>query len=223
MCHLRGLCFAKRNAFDRARDCYKDAVRIDVQCFEAFDQLMRNSLMSPSEELAFLEELDFESVRSDDSSSAQEAAHLTKMLYTTRLSKYASPAALSECHRNTFDTLQFSIESRPPPHTSSNPLYPVPLPWGTCHHFFNTELPECFFNWSISLSSSNGLLIRSWPEPISPASCLSVRDIFAQHAFSTFAYPITTCPTWTIYLPCNRHLLFEHLSDRRGSPFLLES
>src|SRR5271163_3744039 len=95
MCYLRGLCFAKRNAFDRARDCYKDAVRIDVQCFEAFDQLMKNSLMSPAEELAFLEELDFESIEHDDPSAVQEAAHFTKMLYTTRLSKYASPAALS--------------------------------------------------------------------------------------------------------------------------------
>jgi anaphase-promoting complex subunit 6 len=96
MCYLRGLCFAKRNAFDRARDCYKDAVRIDVQCFEAFEQLMKNSLMSPAEELAFLEELDFESIRIDDPSLAQEAAHFTKLLYTTRLSKYSSPTTLAE-------------------------------------------------------------------------------------------------------------------------------
>ncbi|OOG00048.1 hypothetical protein ASPCADRAFT_512594 [Aspergillus carbonarius ITEM 5010] len=96
MCYLRGLCFAKQNAFDRARDCYKDAVRIDVQCFEAFDQLMKNSLMSPAEELEFLESLDFDSVTSPDPSVAQEAAHFTKMLYTTRLSKYSSPAILSD-------------------------------------------------------------------------------------------------------------------------------
>ncbi|PYH35616.1 anaphase promoting complex subunit CDC16 [Aspergillus neoniger CBS 115656] len=96
MCYLRGLCFAKQNAFDRARDCYKDAVRIDVQCFEAFDQLMKNSLMSPAEELEFLESLDFDSVSSPDHSVAQEAAHFTKMLYTTRLSKYSSPTILSD-------------------------------------------------------------------------------------------------------------------------------
>lgn len=96
MCHLRGLCYAKQNAFDRARDCYKDAVRIDVQCFEAFDQLMKNSLMSPAEELEFLESLDFDSISpSSDLSMSQEAAHFTKLLYTTRLSKYSSPSALS--------------------------------------------------------------------------------------------------------------------------------
>lgn len=96
MCYLRGLCFAKQNAFDRARDCYKDAVRIDVQCFEAFDQLMKNSLMSPNEEVDFLESLDFDAVVAPDPSVAQEAAHFTKMLYTTRLSKYSSPAILSD-------------------------------------------------------------------------------------------------------------------------------
>ncbi|KAL4791620.1 hypothetical protein BDV19DRAFT_370238 [Aspergillus venezuelensis] len=96
MCYLRGLCFAKQNAFDRARDCYKDAVRIDVQCFEAFDQLMKNSLMSPAEELEFLESLDFESITGADAPTSQEAADFTKMLYTTRLSKYSSPAVLTD-------------------------------------------------------------------------------------------------------------------------------
>lgn len=96
MCYLRGLCFAKQNAFDRARECYKDAVRIDVQCFEAFDQLMKNSLMTPNEEFEFLESLDFDSVVSPDPAVSQEAAHFTKMLYTTRLSKYSSPAVLND-------------------------------------------------------------------------------------------------------------------------------
>ena len=94
MCYLRGTCYAKQNAFDRAKDCYKDAVRIDVQCFEAFDQLMKNSLMSPDEEWAFLESLDFDSISvGDDSSLSQEAAEFTKMLYMTRLPKYKNPSA----------------------------------------------------------------------------------------------------------------------------------
>ncbi|KAJ9624583.1 anaphase-promoting complex subunit Cut9 [Knufia peltigerae] len=111
MCYLRGVCFAKRNAFDRARECYKDAVRIDVQCFEAFDQLMKNSMLSPAEELAFLEELDFDSIRIDDQSLAQEAAHFTKLLYTTRLSKYSSPATLA----NATETLSthYNLASNP--------------------------------------------------------------------------------------------------------------
>lgn len=96
MCFLRGLCYAKQNAFDRAKECYKDAVRIDVQCFEAFEQLMKNCLMSPDEEWQFLDSLDFDAITvTDDPSSSQEAAEFTKMLYTTRLSKYKNPTAFS--------------------------------------------------------------------------------------------------------------------------------
>jgi anaphase-promoting complex subunit 6 len=95
MCFLRGLCYAKQNAFDKAKECYKDAVAIDVQCFEAFEQLMKNCLMSPDEEWQFLESLDFDAITTDDSSTSQEAAEFTKMLYTTRLSKYKNPAAFT--------------------------------------------------------------------------------------------------------------------------------
>lgn len=96
MCFLRGLCYAKQNAFDRAKECYKDAVRIDVQCYEAFEQLMKNCLMSPDEEWEFLETLDFDAISVvDDTSSSQEAAAFTKMLYTTRLSKYKNPLAFT--------------------------------------------------------------------------------------------------------------------------------
>ncbi|KAI9676026.1 MAG: anaphase promoting complex subunit cdc16 [Caeruleum heppii] len=93
MCHLRGHIYAKQNAFDRAKECYRDAVLIDVACFEAFDQLMKNSLMSPDEEWAFLDALDFEGIRipGGSPSANQEAAEFTRMLYTTRLSKYKNP------------------------------------------------------------------------------------------------------------------------------------
>ena len=112
MCYLRGICYAKQNAFDRAKECYKDAVRIDVQCFEAFDQLMKNSLMSPDEEWAFLESLDFDGISvADDSSSSQEAADFTKMLYTTRLSKYKNPSAF-DAATETLST-HYNLSSNP--------------------------------------------------------------------------------------------------------------
>ncbi|KAL6706280.1 anaphase-promoting complex subunit Cut9 [Coniothyrium glycines] len=92
MCYLRGVCYAKQNSFDRAKECYKTAVQIDVQCFEAFDALMSNSLMSPDEEWKFLETLNFDTINvSNNASLSQEAAQFTKNLYTTRLSKYSRP------------------------------------------------------------------------------------------------------------------------------------
>ena len=111
MCYLRGICFAKKNAFDRAKDCYKDAVRIDVQCFEAFDQLMKNSLMSPDEEWTFLESLDFDSIYTDDNSTSQEAAQFAKMLYTTRLSKYKNAAEFNNANE-TLST-HYNLASNP--------------------------------------------------------------------------------------------------------------
>ncbi|KAL2760664.1 hypothetical protein ACRALDRAFT_205421 [Sodiomyces alcalophilus JCM 7366] len=99
MCYLRGICYAKQNAFDRAKECYKDAVRIDVQCFEAFHQLMANSLLSPDEEWQFLDALDFDSINvSGNASASQEAAEFTKMLYTTQLSKYRDPSAFATAY-----------------------------------------------------------------------------------------------------------------------------
>ncbi len=96
MCYLRGICYAKQSAFDRAKECYKDAVRIDVQCFEAFQQLTKNSLMAPDEEWEFLQSLDFDSISiTGDADLSQEAADFTRMLYSTRLSKYRDPEAFT--------------------------------------------------------------------------------------------------------------------------------
>ncbi|QIX02107.1 hypothetical protein AMS68_007624 [Peltaster fructicola] len=90
MCYLRGLCYAKQNAFDKAKECYKDAVRIDVQCFEAFDQLTKNFLMSPAEEWTFLNTLNFDSVSPSGEKNA-DTVDFVRNLYITRLSKYARP------------------------------------------------------------------------------------------------------------------------------------
>ncbi|PHH83789.1 hypothetical protein CDD82_2661 [Ophiocordyceps australis] len=112
MCYLRGICYAKQNAFDRAKECYMDAVRIDVQCFEAFQQLVKNSLLSPDEEWSFLESLDFDSISvSGDVSLSQEAAEFTKMLYTTRMSKYHNP----ETFETAYDSLSthYNLASNP--------------------------------------------------------------------------------------------------------------
>lgn len=112
MCYLRGICYAKQNAFDRAKECYKDAVKIDVQCFEAFDQLMKNSLMSPDEEWAFLDSLDFDSISpSSDPNTSQEAAQFAKMLYTTRLSKYKNPTDFN--HATETLSTHYNLASNP--------------------------------------------------------------------------------------------------------------
>ncbi|KAK0728169.1 hypothetical protein B0T26DRAFT_697063 [Lasiosphaeria miniovina] len=97
MCHLRGLCYSKQNAFDRAKEAYKDALRIDVQCFEAFSQLVKNSLMSPDEEDEFMQSLEFSSIKAagDDPDMEDEPADYVRMIYQTQLSKYRNPRAFN--------------------------------------------------------------------------------------------------------------------------------
>ncbi|EWC47365.1 hypothetical protein DRE_00333 [Drechslerella stenobrocha 248] len=97
MCYLRGVIYSKQGAYDKAKEAYKDAVKIDVKCFEAFDTLMRNNLLSPEEEWQFIEEIDFDTMAASVGGAQGEAtAQFLKALYTTRLSKYKNSTKFDE-------------------------------------------------------------------------------------------------------------------------------
>lgn len=80
LCYIRGQIYANQNSLERAKDCYKEAVLVDVKCFEAFDELITNNMLTPLEEWELLSLLDF--------SDLDENAELLKSLYTTRVNKY---------------------------------------------------------------------------------------------------------------------------------------
>lgn len=88
MCYLRGLIYANQNNFDRAKECYKEAVTVDVKCFEAFNELINNNLMTPGEEWEFIKTLNYRDADDND--------ELIKLLYTTRLSKYLNVSKFDE-------------------------------------------------------------------------------------------------------------------------------
>jgi anaphase-promoting complex subunit 6 len=83
MCFLRGEIYTNHGDFDTAKECYKEAVQVDPKCFEAFDHLTRNNLLTPKEEWELLNGLDLES-------NLGENADLIRAFYTTRLSKYVN-------------------------------------------------------------------------------------------------------------------------------------
>lgn len=87
MCYLRGVVFAQLNNFDRAKQCYQEALIIDVKCYDALDALLTNNLMTPDEEWSFLERLSFSGLHSDD-------IELIRLMYTMRLNKYRSGEVL---------------------------------------------------------------------------------------------------------------------------------
>lgn len=51
MCHLRGLLMLKLNRNDRAKECFLEALALDVKCYDAFEQLIGGELMRPEEGL----------------------------------------------------------------------------------------------------------------------------------------------------------------------------
>lgn len=80
MCYLRGLIYANQNNFEKAKEAYKEAVFVDVKCFEAFNELITNNLMTPSEEWDFVSQLNYRDADDND--------ELIKLLYSSRLNKY---------------------------------------------------------------------------------------------------------------------------------------
>ena len=76
--------YANQNNFERAKECYKEACIVDVKCYEAFNELIMNNLMTPNEEWEFvMTQLNFRD-NLDDTNNDE----LIKLLYMTKLSKY---------------------------------------------------------------------------------------------------------------------------------------
>ncbi|KAK6465407.1 anaphase-promoting complex component [Scheffersomyces coipomensis] len=91
LCYLRGLIYSNQSNFEKAKECYKEAVLVDVKCFEAFEELIDNNLMTPSEEWDFINILNFRDLEDND--------ELIKLLYTTKLSKYLNIAKFDEAEQ----------------------------------------------------------------------------------------------------------------------------
>ena len=51
MCCLRGMLKLKLNRPESAKECFMEALAIDVKCYEAFDQLISGEMMTAEEGL----------------------------------------------------------------------------------------------------------------------------------------------------------------------------
>ena len=49
MCNLRGILMQKLNRGDQAKQCFMEALALDVKCFDAFEQLINGEMMTPQE------------------------------------------------------------------------------------------------------------------------------------------------------------------------------
>nr|KAI8751246.1 putative cell division cycle protein 16 [Biomphalaria glabrata] len=85
ICLLRGRIYEAMDNRILAADCYREALRLDVYCFEAFDLLVNHHMLTAQEERDLLQSLPF------SEQCPPEEAELVKSLYESRLKKYDCP------------------------------------------------------------------------------------------------------------------------------------
>ncbi|KAI9597661.1 hypothetical protein BDF19DRAFT_383223 [Syncephalis fuscata] len=66
MCYLRGQVYLEQENMTRAKECFKEALKTDVKCYEAYQALVVNQMMKQAEEQTFLSSLDFSQLREED-------------------------------------------------------------------------------------------------------------------------------------------------------------
>ncbi|KAF9565181.1 TPR-like protein [Agrocybe pediades] len=81
MCHLRGILMLKLNRGDQAKQCFMEALTLDVKCYDSFEQLISSEMMTPDEEWEFVHGLAY-------AAQAPEDAEFVRLMYTTRLRKF---------------------------------------------------------------------------------------------------------------------------------------
>ncbi|KAF7327565.1 TPR-REGION domain-containing protein [Mycena kentingensis (nom. inval.)] len=81
MCHLRGILMLRLNRGDAAKQCFMEALALDIKCFDAFEQLVTGEMMSPDEEWEFIRGLSYAQQTPQD-------AEFVQLIYTVRLRKY---------------------------------------------------------------------------------------------------------------------------------------
>ncbi|KAI1313819.1 anaphase promoting complex subunit cdc16 [Mortierella claussenii] len=93
MCYLRGIVYKSMHNIDKAKECFKEALQIDVKCYDALDSLVFYNMLTNSEERELIESLEFsEQLHGPD-------AEFVKMLYQSKLKKYDHLEEQDEIYR----------------------------------------------------------------------------------------------------------------------------
>lgn len=80
MCLLRGRIYVSLSNMEQAKECFKEAVQVDVKNYEAFDYLLSKHMLTTAEQWDLVRSLQF-----DDLDDNEE---MMRCLYISRLSKY---------------------------------------------------------------------------------------------------------------------------------------
>ncbi|XP_023724063.1 cell division cycle protein 16 homolog isoform X2 [Cryptotermes secundus] len=116
---LKGRVYEAMDNRGLAADCYKQALRSDVHCYEAFEALVQHQMLSAQEEQELLESLP----ASRQCIDAEE--QLLRLLYESKLKKYQSPS-----------------ESLPPPPPALASNLDVAVAQAE-RHYYNCNYQQC--------------------------------------------------------------------------------
>ncbi|XP_066994017.2 cell division cycle protein 16 homolog isoform X2 [Anabrus simplex] len=86
--YLKGCVYEAMDNRGLAADCYKQALRYDVHCYEAFEALVQHQMLTAWEERELMDSLPF-----SEQCSAQEEM-VMRLLYESKLKKYQAPGML---------------------------------------------------------------------------------------------------------------------------------
>nr|XP_042909728.1 cell division cycle protein 16 homolog isoform X3 [Parasteatoda tepidariorum] len=82
---LKGQIYEAMDNRNLASECFKDALQLDVFCYDAFDSLVQHQMLTKDEEIELMNSLPF------DAQCPEDEPNITKFLYETQLKKYDKP------------------------------------------------------------------------------------------------------------------------------------
>ncbi|ORX53085.1 ApcC hetero-tetramer Cut9-Hcn1 [Hesseltinella vesiculosa] len=82
MCYARGNAFLHLNQTERAKDCFKEALNVDVKCYDALEALVRHNMLEEKTEWEFIMTLPYEE-------HCQSDSDLFRSLYMLQLKRYS--------------------------------------------------------------------------------------------------------------------------------------
>ncbi|KAH7920411.1 TPR-like protein [Leucogyrophana mollusca] len=131
MCHLRGILMLKLNRGDQAKQCFMEALALDVKCYDAFDQLVTGEMMAPDEEWEFVQGLAYKEQTSED-------ADFVQLIYTSRLRKYKHAEEHALTRRRLVD--EFGLSDNPDVLFSFADALYAQFRWADCYAITNRIL-----------------------------------------------------------------------------------
>ncbi|KZS94278.1 TPR-like protein, partial [Sistotremastrum niveocremeum HHB9708] len=124
MCHLRGVLMLKLNRTDRAKECFMEALALDVKCFDAFEHLVGGEMMTADEEWEFVQGLAYREQTPED-------ADFVKLIYVSRLKKYKHIEEQAEARRRLVEDYRL-MDNPDILHAFADALY-VQFRWQDCY------------------------------------------------------------------------------------------